>query len=105
MKSRITIEVDFNNGNLPIIQILKASSDDVRDKLISAFTEQLGGSSWCQIKWEGGCLPIDPKDNQTFSRIVISPISSSMLKEHSKVMLEQHELNEKYSVGESPKIS
>lgn len=86
MKSRITIEVDFDNGNQPVIQILQClNSSDVRDRLIKNFTEQLGGSSWCQIKWRDGL--------EEFSRIVISPISPTELKEHAEIMLEQHRLN------------
>jgi len=94
MKSRITIEVDFNNNNLPVIQILKADSDDVRDKLVSYFTEQLGGSSWCQIKWVNNHKDKDDKD---INIIHISPITPNQLKDQSKIMLEQFELNKKYS--------
>lgn len=88
MLSRITIEIDFENGNQPILQILKASSDDVRDKLVSFFTEQLGGSSWLQIKW---CDPdCNPKG---FQRIHISPIKEAQFKEQAEIMLEQYRLN------------
>lgn len=46
MKSRITIEVDFDNGNAPYIRlIVDRSSDDVRDKLLRAFLEKLGHES------------------------------------------------------------
>lgn len=90
MKSRITIEVDFENGNKPIIQILKANSSDVRDRLISAFTEQLGGSSWCQIKWA-----LNKKDDDG-AYIHIAPITPSELKTQGKIMIEQAELSEKF---------
>ena len=87
MKSRITIEVDFENGNQPVIQIMKAStSDDVRDKLLSNFTEQLGGSSWCQIRWD------EDQPATDFQRIFISPIKPEQMKEHAEVMLEQYRL-------------
>lgn len=86
MKSRISIEVDFDNNNQPVIQILQADSDDVRDKLLSHFTQQLGGSSWCQIKWV--CTP-----DEGFARIHISPIKSDQFEEHAKVMLEQYRIN------------
>lgn len=54
MKSRITIEVDFDNGQ-PYIKILEQkNSDDVRDKLITFFRQRLGGeSSWCYIGFYG----------------------------------------------------
>lgn len=90
MKSRITIEVDFQNSNQPVIQILKQGSDDVRDGLISHFTQQLGGSSWCQIKWVGH---YQDKDNVDINRIHISPIPPEDLKKHSEIMLEQYTLN------------
>ena len=97
MKSRITIEVDFNNGNIPVIQILKSSSDDVRDKLIQSFTECLNGSSWCQIRWVAGGNPILEKDGHfTSSTIFITPISPDKLKEHADIMLEQHRVNEEW---------
>lgn len=88
MKSRISIEVDFDNGNTPVIQILQASSDDVRDKLVKAFTEQLGGSSWCKINWVG--------EDNPFNRIIISPVKPEELKSQSAIMLEQHELYENW---------
>lgn len=90
MKSRISIEVDFNNNNQPVIQILKSDSDDVRDRLISHFTQQLGGSSWCQIQWK----PIPENGHPQI--IHISAIKPECLKEQSAIMLEQWEVNEKY---------
>ena len=100
MKSRITIEVDFENGNQPVIQILKQNSEDVRDGLLSHFTQQFGGSSWCQIKWvdhyKGG-------GNEDINRIHISPIKEQDLGTQASVMLEQHLLNgyfKKESTGE-----
>ena len=94
MKSRISIEVDFENGNEPVIQILKSPSgipddlldNDVRDKLISNFTQQLGGSSWCQIKWNGTVSGCD--------RIQIRAIPPEKLKEQAEIMLEQYKMNE-----------
>jgi hypothetical protein len=92
MKSRITIEVDFDNGNQPIIQILKTNSDDVRDKLVQSFTEQVGCSSWLQIKWVGGCTSAEP-NSPMFERIHISPIKPENLKEQGEIMIKQAELN------------
>jgi len=87
MKSRITIEVDFENLNNPVIQIDKRQSDDVRDKLISHFTQHIGGSSWCLIKWK-------QQDTIEGSAIIhIAPIPPQQLKEQAEVMLKQHQLN------------
>jgi hypothetical protein len=99
MKSRITIEVDFENGNQPVIQILQTSdSTDVRDKLLSAFCQQFGGSSWCTIKWVSQA-PDNPNQNTFFNRIHITPIRPEQFKEQAKIMLEQHLVNEKYKNG------
>ena len=54
MKSRITIEVNFEEGNLPVIQIMSQQSDDVRDKLIQSFLQSLQHTSrWCKILYMG----------------------------------------------------
>jgi|GEM_PF-2740228 len=88
MKGRISIEVDFNNNNAPVIQIIQyRDSDDVRDKLLSNFLEQFQGSSWCKIQWS---------DGNDFNRIHISPIKPQELKAESAIMLEQHEVHEKW---------
>jgi hypothetical protein len=91
MKSRITIEVDFDNGNQPVLQILKEDSDDVRDKLLSHFTQQLGGSSWCQIKWQNHVDPDAPQ------RIFISPIRPEELFKQSKIMEDHAQINYEHS--------
>lgn len=43
MKSRITIDVDYDNQ--PIIKIEWVESEDVRDKLVKRFLEAFGGKS------------------------------------------------------------
>lgn len=54
MVSKITIEVDFDNQNLPVIQIIQKDSDDVRDKLIRNFLQSLQHTSrWAVISYEG----------------------------------------------------
>ena len=71
MLSRITIDMDFANGNIPCIQILQESSDDVRDKLLSQFLQSLMHTSrWCKIEYIGkekighrwSITPITPYD-------------------------------------------
>ena len=61
MKSRITIEVNFDENNLPVIQVLSQHSDDVRDKLISSFLQSLQHTSrWCKIIYMGNRSPLAP---------------------------------------------
>jgi len=98
MKSRITIEVDFDNGNMPVIQILQyPDSNDVRDNLLKHFCQQFGGSSWCKIQWKEGQAP--------YNRIVISPIKPEEFESESAVMLEQHHVykNWMHNTGQTEK--
>lgn len=85
MKSRITIEVDFNNHNKPIVQIMSRYSDDLRDNLIQAFYQSLQGSSWCKIRFE---QHYDNPD-ENFKRILITPIPEGELLDEANIMLEQ----------------
>lgn len=100
MKSRITIEVDFEHGNQPIIQILQTDSDDVRDKLLTAFCQHFGGSSWCTIKWVSQ-FPDNPNQNTFFNRIHITPVRPEQLKEQAEIMLEQVRVNAEFKNGAS----
>lgn len=84
MKSRITIEVDFENGNEPIIQILLVPSDDVRDNLLKKFIENLNHRSiWTTIVNDGV--------QKDYSRYVIRPIGVTQFKEQAKMILKQCE--------------
>lgn len=56
MKSRITIEVDFDNANTPVIKIVHQKSEDVRDSLIGNFLQHLDHGSisrWMKIEYKG----------------------------------------------------
>jgi hypothetical protein len=60
MKSRITIEVDFEDNNAPIIKILQKKSEDIRDQLLQQFLERLEHRSpicrilcWSSVETEG----------------------------------------------------
>lgn len=100
MKSRITIEVDFDSGNQPVIQIIQKESDDVRDKLLKSFLESLGGtSSWCRVFWTH-----DMFQPERYSRIFITPVKPDKLGEQAAIMQEQHILNEKFNAT-NPKIN
>lgn len=48
MKSRVTIDVDFDNQ--PVLKIEYVPSEDVRDKLVKKFLESFGGESrWAEF--------------------------------------------------------
>jgi hypothetical protein len=95
MKSRITVEIDYNNNNQPVIQILSRNSDDVRDGLIKSFYQALQGSSWCKIRF----VQDEPDESsfagtiEGFKRIFITPIPEDDLKKEAEIMLEQYRLN------------
>lgn len=52
MKSRISIDVDYDNQ--PVIKIEYYESEDVRDKLVKKFLETFGGSCWAQFFYRQG---------------------------------------------------
>lgn len=62
MQSRITIEVDFENGNAPYIRIFRSQTDDVRDKLVQDFLDRLKYSSeWLHLEFcENSIVKIRP---------------------------------------------
>ena len=91
MKSRITIEVDFENGNMPILQILSRNSDDVRDNLLQSFLQSLEHSSrWCRIQYAGTRGHwndnLTPLSDDAAHRWVVVPIKPSELPAEIKLM-------------------
>lgn len=83
MKSRISIDVDYNNQ--PIIKIEYNESDDVRDKLVKRFLEGFGGDS----KWAGFKF-IGHQNSGSISEI--TPIKMESLEEESKAMKAGYDL-------------
>jgi hypothetical protein len=97
MKSRITIEVDFDNGQPYIKVINDKTSDDVRDKLISFFQERLGyTSSWCKIVYPGYA-------SSGPTQFRIEPIRPHQLKGELEAMSEQVRLLEQFPA--TPELS
>lgn len=91
MKSRITIEVDFDNENRAIIQIISTPSEDVRDSLIKAFLEKLAHtSSWLKIICIGGQCSQDPAISAISGVYHIWPIAPEELKKESDAMMIQY---------------
>ncbi len=83
MLSRISIEVDFENGNMPIIQIMQQDSDDVRDKLVAVFLQSLGHTSrWATVEYQNR---IDDKDGFRH-RWIVRPVTVGQLKTESRLM-------------------
>lgn len=109
MKSRITIEVDFENGNEPVIQILSRNSDDIRDNLIKSFYQKLGGSSWCKIHFKQDVMDETVVSNtgnfvEGFKRIFITPISEDELEGEAHIMLEQHRVRKAWESDINKKL-
>jgi len=88
MKSKISIEIDFENGNQPVIQILQENSDDVRDKLVTTFTQNSSG--WLKLRWDSNPTPAETP----FNRLFISQIKVEDLKAEAALMIEQQEVHE-----------
>jgi len=90
MKSRITIEVNFDENNLPVIQILSQNSDDVRDKLIQSFLQSLQHTSrWCKILYIGNFGVADMIKNNPVAEVHkwhIVPITPKEITEEIKLM-------------------
>ena len=89
MKSRITIEVNFEENNRPVIQILSEESDDVRDKLIKSFLQSLQHTSrWCKILFMGN-QTVYPSNGEFYKEVFkwhIVPITPQEMPEEIKLM-------------------
>ena len=88
MKSRITIEVDFDNNNEPFIQVVNNhQSPDVRDKLLTHFRQSMQQGSWLRVEY-----PEFYEDKECVM-MTIHVIKMNELKEQAEIMLEQDRLN------------
>ena len=84
MQSRITIEVNFEENNLPVIQVLNHQSDDVRDKLILSFLQSLQHTSrWCKILYVGNFAH---EGQEPIHKWHIVPITPKQIPEEIKLM-------------------
>ena len=80
MKSKITIEIDFDKNNCPFIQVINdRTTDDVRDKLVTAFLQSFGGTSeWCRVDFKAtsdltsvlNIYPITPDNLEKESELI-----------------------------------
>lgn len=90
MKSKITVEIDFENGNRPVIQVHERNSDDVRDKLIDAVFQELGHHSrWFRVEYKHETIT----DGEQGSLWHLIPVSPKEYTEEIKLMAahrEQH---------------
>lgn len=85
MDSKISIELDFDKGNLPVIQVLHKTSDDVRDGIVGNFIQHLDHTSisrWLSIQYKF-------KRSDGAQIWHIAPISSSIdeLEKEANLML------------------
>src|SRR5687767_14517620 len=56
MDSKIQITLDFSANNRPVISVFQKSSEDVRDKLVNNFINQLDHTSisrWVRLEFVG----------------------------------------------------
>lgn len=84
MKSKITIDVDWDNQ--PIIRIEHEDSPDVRDKLVKRFLETFAGDScWATFYYDQGVTEMMEKANRNAK---IRPIEPWKLHEHVDIMKE-----------------
>lgn len=96
MKSRISIDLDFENK--PIIKIEYRQSEDVRDSLVKRFLETFASqSSWCKIKFDGARDYAAPH-NLDAGVSLIYPIAPSDFEKESEIMNDQHRVSKKHSV-------
>lgn len=92
MNSKITVEIDFSNNRIPVIQIMHRKSTDTRDQILTEFLQMFGGaSSWCNIKWVQDYR--EGPESGHFSRVLITPITKEQLPEQAAVMAKQADLN------------
>lgn len=85
MESKISIEIAYDLGNLPVIQVLHKTSDDVRDGLVGNFIQHLDHTSisrWLRMEYK-----YKRSDGALIWNIV--PISSSLseLEKEAKLMM------------------
>lgn len=84
MDSKISIEIAYDLSNLPVVQVLHKTSDDVRDGLVGNFIQHLDHTSisrWLKIEYL-----YKRSDGAQIWRLV--PISSSLneLESEAKLM-------------------
>lgn len=94
MKSRITIEVDFEHGNQPVIQIIGKNSitePDVRDSLVQTFLQNFQGNSYAKINFK--LTDRDSGELSFHARAIITPIKSEDLGIEWQKMQEQDQFN------------
>lgn len=84
MKSKITVEIDFDNGNRPVIQVHERNSDDVRDRLIDAVFQALGHHSrWFRVEFKHNTMT----DGEAGNLWHLVPIDPSEYPEEIKLMI------------------
>jgi hypothetical protein len=87
MRSRISIDLDFNNE--PILKIEYNESEDVRDKIVKRFLEKFASiSSWCKIEWDHERLYTNG-NNMNAGVSIISPVVPKEIQHEINLMTER----------------
>ncbi|HXS59402.1 MAG TPA: hypothetical protein VN703_01150 [Candidatus Sulfopaludibacter sp.] len=85
-----SIKVDFienGNGLRPVISIKLVESDDVRDQLLKAFFQQLGGeSNWLYVSFNNS---IHSNDGYLKTSITILPVAPDELQETVSIITDR----------------
>lgn len=103
MKSKITIDVDWDNQ--PIIKIEYEDSPDVRDKLVKRFMEGFAGEScWASFYFDQS---VEEMINKTGKRAKLRPIEPHKLWEYVDQIKEtahKHKMSEAIATGQIPNV-
>lgn len=90
MKSRITIDVDFDNQ--PILRIEYCESEDVRDKLVKRFLETFAGDScYALFNYMNSEGRMDSESDTRTTVAHVRPIKPENLKSEGENMIRMHE--------------
>lgn len=94
MKSRITVEIDFENNNKPIIKIAPWTSEDVRDSLVVNLKERVAKSSVLTAKF------LDAKlrpDGSCVQDIILTPLDLEDIPAVISSLKDTHEYRDLYA--------
>lgn len=92
MKSSIKIDVDFEHGNQPVIIVkLYENSEDIRDRLLKTFFQNLEGSRYCKLLVTSGYVDMSngAENNSTW---YLTPIKGPDLVKTAKEIMDDYHI-------------